>query len=206
MENNINPMDEQQKFVNMMPDYSIDADQQNEELRIGFGRRFGALLIDGIITSILIFIVVFATGTLEDILSVPWNEVFSKPMMAQEVFGNIGAKVGLFSGIISLLYFSMEIFISASLGKMMLGIKIARANRTPASMVELVNRYAMKHSSTILTLIYSVTMINAINILSSFVGFAVFVAYFFVFSASKQTLYDKLAKTAVYYNDEIIND
>lgn len=203
-----------EQYQNMMPDYSNqdDADQQNIYLRVGFGRRFGAWLIDGISLAALSVVMIM---TLDSFGYFSQNGIDFKSFMdfslsnfekMQTQMEEFSMLILPFSVIISLLYYSMEIFLGASLGKILLNIKIANENRTDADLQKLLIRYLTKHSNLVMSLLYVITTLLILNQLGSIFGLVIFLGSFAVLGYQKKALHDYIAGTAVYYKDEITDE
>ncbi len=194
MENNNQP--EVNNFANMMPDYSY---QNPFELRVGFGRRLGAFLIDYLIFSLIFVILLFITGRIDDLMTVSANG-----KMDIEELMKISESITPLILIIFLIYYSLEAFIGATLGKLTLGIKIASSDMKSANLSKLLIRFAVKNISTLLSIIAIVTSVQFFGTLGSVGGFVIFIGYFFVLSQKKQGFHDMVAGTAVFYNDDIL--
>jgi len=194
MENNNQP--EVNNFANMMPDYSY---QNPFELRVGFGRRLGAFLIDYLIFSLIFVILLFITGRIDDLMTLSANG-----KMDIEELMKISESITPLILIIFLIYYSLEAFIGATLGKLTLGIKIASSDMKSANLSKLLIRFAVKNISTLLSIIAIVTSVQFFGTLGSVGGFVIFIGYFFVLSQKKQGFHDMVAGTAVFYNDDIL--
>jgi uncharacterized RDD family membrane protein YckC len=193
-----NQNNDQQKFLNMMPDYS---EINPYEYRIGFGKRLLAFIIDYLIVSIIFAIILITTNQIEDIVSSAKN-MFSDMKGYIEAVKSIMPVYILFS----LVYYSLEGFIGATVGKLLLGIRIANDDRTHAGLSKMLSRFAFKNISTIFSLLTLITALSLFENIGFYLGIIIFVGYFFVLSAKKQAFHDSLAKTAVFYSDEIINN
>jgi uncharacterized RDD family membrane protein YckC len=97
-----------------------------------------------------------------------------------------------------LVYFSLEFIVGASLGKLILGIRIAGNDMKPASFGNLIYRYLLKHSFSLIALIGMITGIEVLGTVGMLVGLVVFIGLFFVLSHNRLSFHDMLAKTAVY--------
>jgi uncharacterized RDD family membrane protein YckC len=167
--------------------------------RIGFGRRFGATFIDFIITSIIGFLVILMTGALEVIMNMD-DLINNMPQLIIVLKDST-----LISGLLILVYYTTEIFIGASPGKMILGIVIADSNRYVAELNKLVKRYLLKHLNSILSVIALITSISYFETISSLVFLILVVGFFFTLSNKRQALHDSLTDTAVYFKENIKN-
>lgn len=188
----------QDKFRQMMPNYNP---QYNIfDYRVGFGRRVLAALIDMII-------VVFVSGILGVIFNfLPELESFSlQNLMNQEFMAELERGYLPFTLLITFIYYSMEIFFQATPGKMVLGIIIADESMKYASNSQLITRFALKHLDSIIQIAYVFTWLNFINSIAGFLSFIILGAFLFCLAASKQAIYDRITKTAIYYRKEVID-
>lgn len=165
--------------------------------RIGFGRRFGAYIIDFFITSMLGFLVIYFTGAIHEILNI--KDILNN--MTEIIL--ILEDSTLISSLLILLYYTTEIFFGASPGKMILGIVIADSNRNGAEIGKLVKRCLLKHSNTILSIVALITAISLLETLSSLIILIIIVGFFFTLSNKRQALHDSLTSTAVYFKENI---
>lgn len=196
-------------YQNMMPDYQSDEDRfyyENIMLRVGFGRRFAAWLIDGISVGVLGMILVMimnSTGYLAK-NGISLNDFTQLDFMKnQSLIEDFSLLIAPYTTIISLLYYSVEIFLGASLGKILLNIKIASQTRYEADMKTLLLRYSIKHINTILSIFAIITSLTFISSIGGIFGIIVFVGCFVVLGQNKMALHDYIAKTAVFYKDDI---
>ncbi|GIV56644.1 MAG: hypothetical protein KatS3mg040_1412 [Candidatus Kapaibacterium sp.] len=186
------------------------------ELRIGFGRRLGALLIDAVIIAALAAgVYTIAHDTFEKLLStyishqlqeqsVALSELDGEQADAIMDFTTAGIVWGFIAGSLALLYSLMEIAYGATLGKMALGIKIANADATTASTGTLATRWFIKSGlASLLNLLATLTAASILSTLATIVGIVIFIGCFFVLGANRQALHDMIAKTAVYRRRDI---
>lgn len=199
MENNSSNLNEQNyNYTNYMPDYS----QSNPyEYRVGFGRRFFAYILDYIIYTLIFLVALVLTGKINQVVSLASSATIDINEITE-----ISKSILPLALLVSLIYYSLEAFIGATLGKLTLGIKIGNLNRENATIDQLLIRYSIKNINVLLSLIGLIPALSFVNIIGSIFGFVVFIGFFFIFSEKKQALHDKIANTAVYYNDEIINN
>jgi uncharacterized RDD family membrane protein YckC len=188
---------EEQQFEYSKASRYMGADEY--PFRIGFGRRLGAALLDMLFVSIFMMILVMLTVYNDIRVLVP--EILTNPGAMNEIVQRI---VPL-SLICSVIYYSLEIFIAATPGKLLLRIQIAKDDRTRASMNSLFIRFIVKHIDYFFTLLVLLTSIEALNFLSSTASLAILVGFFFVLAGKKQAFHDMLSKTAVYYKDDVLD-
>ncbi|MGA1197997.1 MAG: RDD family protein [Candidatus Latescibacterota bacterium] len=163
---------------------------------IGFGKRLGAYLLDGIFTTIAAGVVGYA---LKDLFVglVPIDP---------ELLGEAGEWVAAISGaagLCAVLYGLIEGFTGASPGKMILAIKIGNDNSTTAETSTLLKRYAIKTIASILALVGLILGVEFLNTIGNVLGIIVSIGCFFALGEAKQALHDKIVHTAVYPEETI---
>src|SRR5213078_1724412 len=138
--------------------------------RQGFGIRLGALIIDIVILIVLSLIV---------------NLIFGRGFTFSYGATRGGVAYNLVSNLISLAYWSTEIFRAASPGKMILGLKIGSETGAPATQEQLIMRFAIKTSPTLLMLVASIIPFIGwiIGIVAILAGLAIFVGCFLALGA-----------------------
>jgi uncharacterized RDD family membrane protein YckC len=173
------------------------------EQRIGFGKRLGALVLDCIIVWVLAF---FGGTTIGGMLGLAGGAAASR-MGADDATGAAAALGGIFGAIfgfvvaaivIAAVYFLIEGLTGYTLGKLILGIRVANADGTAAPVGRLLGRFAIKNSNSILLVLSLFTGIQALVLLGRVAGLIVFVGCFLALGVSKQALHDRLMGTAVY--------
>ena len=113
--------------------------------------------------------------------------------------------LGTIAGAMLIILFIMllEAFTGQTIGKMMLGIKNGDEAGSQAGSGKLMTRAAIKYISTITALLAGLTGVVMIGTIGSFLGFAVFVGFFFILGKKKQGFHDMIAKTAVFNNTDL---
>jgi uncharacterized RDD family membrane protein YckC len=173
------------------------------EQRIGFGKRLGALVLDCIIVWVLAF---FGGTTIGGLLGLAGGAAASR-MGANDATGTAAALGGIFGAIfgfvvaaivIAAVYFLIEGFTGYTLGKLILGIRVANADGTAAPVGRLLGRFAIKNSNSILLVLSLFTGVQALVLLGRVAGLIVFVGCFLALGVSKQALHDRIMGTAVY--------
>ena len=101
-----------------------------------------------------------------------------------------------------LIYFSTEIFLGASVGKLILGLKIANAEGGNASVGALVGRYLLKHVSKVCGVLSLVGLAMLFNLFGSLFGFVIFIGCFFAAGDRHQALHDMMCHTIVVRKNE----
>lgn len=187
------------------------------ELRVGFGRRLGAYMLD---TLVLVVLSLVANAFFGQAFESVGETYFQKQMAEQNVSleeldtEQADVVMGTMSfmstwlimiSIVGLAYFGLtEVLLAASFGKMMLGIMIANADGTSASTSTLVIRWLAKTGLAYLLLIF--TFFSSATIFQTLyyiVAVVAFIGYFLMFGANRQALHDIIAKTAVYRREHI---
>ena len=173
------------------------------EQRIGFGKRLAALILDCVIVWILAF---FGGTTIGGLLGFAGGAAASN-MGLDDATGSAAALGGIFGAIfgfvfaaivIAAVYFLIEGFTGYTLGKLILGIRIASADGTAAPLSRLLGRFAIKNSNSLLGLVALFTGTRAFYSLGQVAGLIVFVGCFLALGVSKQALHDRIMGTAVY--------
>ncbi|MCX8051098.1 MAG: RDD family protein [Chlorobi bacterium] len=187
------------------------------ELRIGFGRRLVAILLDGIIIAIVSGILALSAGSafeplVEKHIAAQTEEMNASLSEMDEEQADMAmgfAKTGIVWGFVAtalaLVYSLFEIFAAASPGKMMLGIKIANADGTAATTQTLTTRWLVKTGlSSLLSIAGMLTGTAMLTTLSQVIGLVVFLGCFLVLGSNRQALHDMIAKTAVYRREHVM--
>lgn len=169
--------------------------------RIGFGKRFGAYLIDSVITllggsilgSILGGMMGAAGGAA---IGAGGAEMEGAAALGGIVGMVVGASLGI--GVVGFILFLWEGITGAAAGKLLLGIKIKNADGATAPAGQLIGRSAVKYSGSLLTLVGAIISSTTIGALGMIAGILIFFGCFCVFGQGKQALHDLIVKTAVY--------
>ncbi len=191
-----------------LPDYEQYDYVDELDFRVGFGKRFLAWFIDIVIFSGILFTVIVSTGIYD-----LYVEFFSTMMESGGAsvdpnlmadFEQVGYQITMYSTVIGLLYFSLEVIYGATIGKMLMGLRIAHADRTWGSIQKLMIRSAIKNISFVFNVLFLATSAAIISTFGTILGFVAFIGCFVVLSEKKQALHDLIAGTAVYYKAEIM--
>jgi len=160
--------------------------------RQGFGIRLVALILDAIAFVILAVLVgiIFGGGA-----AISYR--IGAPVPGHLMASLAGSLVGL-------AYWSTEIFRAASPGKMILGLKIGSETGAPATQNELVTRWVVKNSGSLIGLL--AIIVGAVvpffgmllGWISALANLAIFVGCFLTLGQTRQALHDIIAHTAVY--------
>lgn len=187
-----------------------------EDKRVGFGLRLGAWAIDQVglwfvtITLVLIISSIqpgqteFIKESLKELLANMKAFGFPRDMMNEALPYLVSM---LYAGFISpILYWSIEAFTGASIGKRTLKLRIGREDGAIAEPSIIAMRTIIKISDRILKLIalFPVADIVArgITSASSLVEVVIVIGCFIVLSSKRQALHDMVARTAVFRTSE----
>ena len=188
------PLEETDMISEPAPESDVISTEAPE--RIGFGKRLGAYLLDGIFTAIAAGVVGYA---LKDLLA---GLVPADPNVPAEAAEWMAAMSGA-AGICAVFYGLIEGFTGASPGKMILAIKIGSENSTTAPQNTLLTRYAIKTSASIISVFGLFLGSDILNTLGVAASVIITIGCFFVLGAAKQALHDKIAHTAVFPEETI---
>ena len=184
-----------------------------EYLRIGFGKRLVALLIDALITLTVTFglgilymsfdlgVVGFIQDQIDSMLAVYEMFGFSRSMIntMNSLLGGVivaGIVVGDF-------YPLIEGVTGASPGKRVLRIIVATQDGRRGTLSLLLKRYVIKNLGALLQLVAFIPALGFIENISSIVGLVMFLGYLGVLSGARLALHDLIAQTAVYHVEDV---
>jgi uncharacterized RDD family membrane protein YckC len=114
------------------------------------------------------------------------------------VFGTTGVAGRLIFGLAVLGYFATEIVKAQSPGKMVMKLKIAKEDGSPADQNVLFTRYALKMAANIVSLLSVLTAMALLNFLAGLIFLVLLVGCFMAMGDARQALHDTIAKTAVF--------
>ena len=184
-----------------------------KHLRVGFGQRFLAAIIDFLLGALFIGALVFllmqmnvsATPdmieTMNDIdalfsllgVASSAGDMFYSLLPAMTFGGMIGA----------VLYSLTEGFTGASPGKRVLRIRIANQDGSQGDTTLYIRRWGVKFSGSILRMIALVPALVALDTIGVIVAVVIFIGYFGALGVERLALHDRIAQTAVYNKDDI---
>lgn len=178
------------------------------EQRIGFGKRLGAWALDCVFVIILS---VVGGSTIGGWLGAYTGAAALGAASAAAGAGDnaqaMAAMGGLFGAIAGMalaatfiwtIYFLLEGFTGYTLGKLILGIRIASDDGTHAGIGKLLFRWLVKNSGFMLTLVALFTATPSLLTLSRLASLIIFVGCFFTLGVKRQAFHDMIAKTAVF--------
>jgi uncharacterized RDD family membrane protein YckC len=171
------------------------------ENRIGFGKRLGALLLDCVLVGVLVGLLGGVVGGMLGLtagtLAGAGSDAAAEGAISGALLGSIMGMIAA-AAVIGLVYFLVEGFTGFTLGKLILGIRVANEDGSQAAVPTLLGRWALKNINFLLTIAALVTGVTALRALGSLGGLVIFVGCFMVLGATKQALHDRIVKTAVY--------
>ncbi len=199
------PNEEQQRFFEEAA--SLNAPDPLS-LRVGFGKRLAAAILDVIylfvITTIFDLIVGYSPDTesfMTDFLASMGDPEKMQALMMDFLRQNQVSY--LVSFLIPAVYYLLEVFLAASLGKMTLGIKIADENMNEASSGRLWLRYFVKHSPYMIGIVWILTLFMGLTLVMSLAFVVIYLGFFLTLTRKKQDIQDLIAKTAVYHKRDV---
>jgi len=179
--------------------------------RVGFSSRLGALLLDAIIICGVSFVLAPILGgvlgaALGGAGASAMGDGSTDPGSAALVGGFMGSIIALMVvlPLIYVVYYLVEGLTGLTLGKLILGIKVANQDGTTAPVGTLMTRWAVKSSGNILTLLGTILGVSILGSIGGIVGLIIFVGCFMVLGAKKQAIHDMVAKTAVFKKSDIV--
>ena len=181
-----------------------------EVTRVGFGSRLAALILDVIIISGISFVIAPIVGGLLGAAAAgasaeAMGEANTDAAAAAAVGGILGSLMALIVvlPLTYVIYYLIEGLTGLTLGKLILGIKVANQDGTAAPIGILITRWAVKSSGNILTLFGSILSISILGTIGGLIGLVIFIGCFLVLGAKKQAIHDLVAKTAVFKKSDI---
>ena len=176
--------------------------------RVGFGRRLGAYLLDIVVALVGGGVIGMFAGA--GLTALFFASEMNEGMEEADALGGgvvalLGGMLGTIAGAMLIILFIMllEAFTGQTIGKMILGIKNGTEDGTAADTGKLITRAVVKYISTISALVAGLTGVLMIGTIGSFLGFAVFIGFFFILGEKKQGFHDMIAKTAVYNKSDL---
>ncbi len=173
--------------------------------RIGFGTRLGAWCVDTVFTLVIGISVGFIIGLVfggvlgNVFLKGSIDIVNGEVAMADKLL--LGSILGIL--ILGFFNFCLEGFKGVSIGKMMLGICIGRADGTKATSSELWLRVLIKNIASVCAILSLILHASFIQSIGSLLGLIVFCGCFAVLGQSRQALHDMIAHTAVFKKTDL---
>lgn len=170
------------------------------DYRIGFGQRFLAYVIDNILFSVLFVAIMVFTGDFEWLKD---NISDLRDLQNPAILTELTRRLTVLTLILTPIFWSTEIFLAASPGKLMLNIVIANDNRTQASLIKLLFRFAIKHITYIFSLLTFITTLTFFEYIGNFASLLILSGFFLTLTEKRQALHDLICKTAVYKKNDL---
>jgi uncharacterized RDD family membrane protein YckC len=181
--------------------------------RVGFGRRFAAMLLDNFIVAIIAVILAFTVGTTilrvlhldDDTEFSIFSDTDSSDDEAEEMLQSLNINTGMIfvlatvNNLVMFLYSLIELFTNASLGKRLMGIAIGSDEGTPASRTLLLRRWALKYGMYALVLI----PFSFASTIGSILSFLITCGCLLALGAQRQALHDMAVHSAVYFRGDV---
>ena len=171
------------------------------------GRRFGAILLDGVVITFGGMILgMLLGGTILGMLGVGVVAdagATSEEMDTVAFGGFIGGLLGTIIGpyIASFIIMILECCTGITPGKLMLGMKVSNADGSDANLGSIVTRGLLKYQYTWVVIVGSFTGLDFLVAISGILSIVMFFGIFLIFGEGRQTLWDKIAKTTVAMKD-----
>ena len=172
------------------------------------GRRFGAFLLDGVVIGIGGMILgmllggtilgMIGMGAVADAGAAP-----EEAAAAAAVGGFIGGLVGTIIGpyIATFIMMILECCTGITPGKLMLGMKVSKADGSDANLSSIVTRGLLKYQYSWVVIVGIFTGLDFLVTISGILSVVMFFGIFLIFGEGRQTLWDKMAKTSVAMKD-----
>ncbi|MCO6466609.1 MAG: RDD family protein [Bradyrhizobiaceae bacterium] len=178
-------------------------------LRVGFGPRLGAFIID-VLASILFALALifplksFGVGNNEAITAMidSIGTLYETMGISTDILVPLSEWMGawmLATVIANISYSLIEGLTGASPGKRVLRLVIVRPDGTPAPLSSLLGRWAIKNINAITSFIALAPGLGFVDSIGGFLGFVVFIGFFFMLSEKRQALHDIIAHTVVHH-------
>ena len=184
-----------------------------EYLRVGFGPRLLAYIIDVLLAGVFAVALAFVFMQFDLSMSKVMSDELNSIIQVYELLGIPDAVTTMVTdfipammlgGIIAgIMYALIEGLSGASPGKRIMKIAIAHQDATHGNTSLWLRRFAIKNISSILSLFMLIPSLSFVDTIGSFLGFIIFVGCFFVLGEARLALHDRIAQTAVYYREDI---
>jgi uncharacterized RDD family membrane protein YckC len=184
-------------------------------IRVGFGKRFMALILDNLLVSIIVLGLFVAVGerTLKMLPNADSDievNVGTSDESDDEDAESSGAPLGIalssltvlasLSALVTLALSSIELVTGASPGKRLMGLEVAHADGRKGNQRLWFIRWVAKNAANVFTLVPGLTA------LGSLWSFVIFVGCFAALTSAKQALHDIFANSAVFHRGDVLDD
>lgn len=195
-----------------LPDYEQYEYVDELDFRVGFGKRFLAWFIDALIVLIVLTAISISTGLIERQIELGTEmqgqivlDISQLDPDLQEEMREFSFQWALYYSVaVFVLLTTLEVFYGATIGKLILGLRVANSNRTWAGFQQLLLRAFIKYISIFFNFLFLITMIDFISTIGTLLAVILIIGCFVALSEKKQTLHDLIAGTAVFYKAEIM--
>ncbi len=169
-------------------------------LRVGFGKRLGAYVLDFVFLIIISVVTPLVLG-----MQQPPPSADMDPSMMMDLIMS-GMQMQLPAYLIMLAYMLVEAVTGASIGKHILRIVVAHDDRQQGAISLFTVRWAIKNLSFIIFLLGVIMGSMIVVFISLLPSLIFFIGCFFALGEKKQALHDMLAKTAIFHKTDVISD
>jgi len=179
-----------------------------EALRVGFGPRAGAAVIDVLLETALAIIIGLVLLSMDMQLNFLTAEqleslqtIYKLLGMSQSEAASLVSSISVFtfSGIvINVAYPAIEGLTGRTPGKLALGLVVAHADGQRGTMGLWMKRMFIKNISAFLRFLAILPALNFLDYLGSFLGIVIIVGCFFALGYDRLALHDRIAGTAVF--------
>ncbi len=178
---------------------------ENLEARVGFGRRLGAYLLDGLTVLVVGSIIGILIG--DQLAPLIFGQQLEEFNVLSDQFGDLDFDIigimmkvfGVMAGmpIVTIIIFILEGALGQSPGKMMLSIVNTNVDGSKSDPGKLWLRSFLKYGASIVSLIGSALSLLVLGWIANLWGIVIFIGFFLAFMDNKQTIHDMIAKTVV---------
>ncbi len=158
--------------------------------RAGFFRRFPAVVLDAVFILLLILPFGRPASRLLALIGVPLSSIDTNAAAVGTIL--------FYFWTIAIFYLLIEVFTGATPGKLILKLKVAGEEGLPASWGRRLGRYAGKVSLLLIIPPFGMTESDVVIYTFLALGIVSCLGAVLIFGPGKQTLYDRLTKTAVF--------
>lgn len=209
--------EEQTALIEHANSYSDYMDGETIGRRVGFWKRTLAMLIDGVILYALQVVISMSSGLYDaqSRLSERITEMGTGGTITQiaEMSQQLALQIQsefywtlLFIQVIYVMYFSLELMVGATLGKLICGIQIADKDGKPATRIQLIKRFIFKDSYLIMSLFASLLLVDYLQYAYITLAIIVCISCLYVATNNKMGFHDHWAGTAVYKRSDILDE
>ncbi|MBP6509596.1 MAG: RDD family protein [Candidatus Kapabacteria bacterium] len=200
------------------PDYSSNpfgapSTPPIEYIRIGFGKRLVAFLIDGLISLTVMLGIGLLLMAMEVQVGGPIQEQINEVLSIYDMIGIdsgiqdlVQSMMGgliLASLVVSVCYPLIEGITGASPGKRILRIVVAHQDGRAGNIALFLKRYGIKNLSALLQVVALLPALGFFEGIGSFASVVIFFGCFAALSTARLALHDLIAQTAVFDTQDV---